>query len=74
MAGVFGTIKTALFGTQGPRRWFRRAFTSGAEQIDPQESDVRHVVPPLGGHVGPPGGDAVDEGDVDSHVHPRSEE
>ncbi len=74
MAGVIETIKTALFGAQGPRRWFRGAFTSGAEQIDPQQSDVRHVVPPLGGHVGPPEADSGVEGDVDSHVHPRSEE
>ena len=74
MAGPLGTIKTALFGRQSPLRWFRGVFTSGAQQIDPQQSDVRHVVPPLGGHAGPPGADSVVEGDEQSHVHPRSEE
>ncbi|MCA9832033.1 MAG: hypothetical protein R3B97_01865 [Dehalococcoidia bacterium] len=72
MAGLIGTIKTALFGPQRPLRWVRGVFTSGAEQIDPQQSDVRHVVPPLGGHSGPPGADELSEGE--STVHPRSDD
>lgn len=71
MAGVVGTIKTALFGAQSPLRLLKRAFTSGAEQIDPKESDVRQVVPPLGGHRNPPGVGEL-AGD-DSHVHTRDE-
>lgn len=73
MAAIIGTITTALFGRDGPLRWFRRAFTTGAEQIDPQRSDVRQVVPPLGGHSGPPGTDAIEEPEPGSHAHPRSD-
>ena len=43
--GFFHKLRISIFGAVTPKRWFRDSAEMSAEMLDPQESDIREVVP-----------------------------
>ena len=43
--GFFHKLRISIFGAVTPKRWFRDSAEMSAAVLDPQESDIREVLP-----------------------------